>query len=68
MQKRLSIKTSLVPDEAVYHAQCYAQFFFNAHSTNGNRHRPEGPKMQAVFDLTCHWLENENDLFTLEYF
>ena len=68
MRKQLSISTDLVTDEAVYHAQCHVLFFLNTRSADGNRGRHECPKMQAVFNLTCDWLENEIDLFTLEGF
>ena len=68
VRKWLSISTGLVADEALYHAQCHAQFFLNTRSADGNLGCPECPKMQAVFNLTCDWLENEIDLFTLEDF
>ena len=65
MRKQLPISTDRVTDEAVYHAQCYAQFFSNTSSADGNRGCTECPKLQAVFNLTCDWLENEINLFTL---
>ena len=48
MRKRLSICTDLVADEAVYYAQCHAQFFLNTRSADGNRGRPECPKMSSA--------------------
>ena len=68
MRKQLSICTDLVADEAVYHAEWHAQFFLNTRSADGNQDRPECPKMQAVFNLTCDWLETEIDLFSYENF
>ena len=68
MRKQLSICTDLVADEAVYHVEFHAQFFLNTRSADGNQDCLECPKMQAVFNLTCDWLESEIDLFTLEDF
>ena len=58
----------VVADKPVYHAQHDAQFFLNTHSADGNSGCPECPKMQVVFNLTCDWLKNEINLFTLEDF
>ena len=64
----MSVCTDLVAAEAVYHAQCHAKFFLDIPNATGIRGRPECPKMLAAFNLTCDWLENEIDLFTLEDF
>ena len=68
VRNRLSVCTDLVAAEAVYHTHCYAKFFLDIPNATGIRGRPECPKMLAAFNLTCDWLENEIDLFTLEDF
>ena len=62
---RLSSISDLVVEKAVYHSICYAQFF-NDDDHPKAKGRPVNNDQQQAFNIMCEWLENENELYTLQ--
>ena len=42
--------------------------FYDSESISSKKGRPVNTLLKCVFDQTCEWLENENNLFTLKDF
>ena len=53
----------LVAEEAVYHSTSRVKFY-DSKSISSNKGRPVNTFLKCVFDQTCEWLKNENNLFT----
>lgn len=66
VRTRLCNVLDLVAEEAVYHSTCHVQFFNNLREGETSKGRPENKFLLNIFEQVCSWLENENQLFTLE--
>ena len=64
---RLAGAYDLLAEEAVYHSTCRVKFYESV-SISSNKGRPVNTFLKCVFDQTCEWLKNENNLFTLKDF
>ena len=67
VRARLAGAYDLVAEEAVYHSTCRVKFY-DSESIRSNKGCPVNTFLKCVFDQTCEWLENENNLFTLKDF
>ena len=50
----------------MYHSSCYANFFFKDSKTQKSSGRPINVEQHRAFVDMCSWLENENELYTLQ--
>ena len=68
VRRRLSVCTDLVADEAVYHTDCHAKFFSSdwALVSKENRGRKESTAKLSAFGKMCDWLDQQNELYTLQ--
>ena len=71
VKKRLCAINDLVHAEAVYHSGCHVRFFDNDGRTRGpaeenNCGRNESTEKIRAFDSMCDWLDQQNELHTLE--
>ena len=67
VRARLAGAYDMVAEEVVYHSTCRVKLH-DSESISSNKGRPVNTFLKCVFDQTCEWLENENNLFTLKDF